>query len=427
MNDLEQAPVSRRRFGLVTATALVVGNMIGTGVFTTGGFLLAELGSPRRVLLAWLGGGLIALCGALSYGALCRRIPESGGEYIFISRTLHPAVGNIAGWISLLVGFSAPLAAAAFGFGEYTKDWFAGWSPQWLGTLLLLFLASIHAVHVGVGTSLQNLAVLINVLCIALFLILAFQRLPVLPQSQGDGGGTGAGAYAVSLVWIYYSYAGWNAAAYVGGEVRDPERTLPLSLLAGTALVTLLYLALNAAFVFAAPVAELAGKADIGRAAALALGGPVWANAITGLVVMGLATSASAMMMVGPRVYARMAEDGIFPRRFAEGSGAPYRSVALQCGLALALLWSSTFRGLLTYVGFTLSLSTAVTVVGLIRLKLIEGDRLPVFGWPWVPVLFLVAVAWMIVFAVSRQPLESAMSLATIVACWLAWWSIRGR
>jgi APA family basic amino acid/polyamine antiporter len=209
--------------------------------------------------------------------------------------------------------------------------------------------------------------------------------------------------------------------------VQNPERTLPLSLFAGTALVTMLYLALNAAFVFAAPVTELAGKADIGRAAAMALGGPLWGNAITALVVMGLATSASAMMMVGPRVYARMAQDGMFPRLFAEGGGAPYRSVALQCMLALLLLWSSTFKGLLTYVGFTLSLSTAATVIGLMRLKLREGDSLPVFGWPWIPALFLAAVAWMIVFSVSRQPFESVMSLATILACWLAWWSTRGR
>lgn len=418
-----------RRFGLVTSSALVVANMIGTGVFTTSGFLLADLGSAWLVLLAWCVGGLIALCGALSYGALCRRIPESGGEYVFLSRTLHPAVGIVAGWISLLVGFSVPLAAAAFGFGEYTKDWFGGWSPQWLGTCLLLFLAAVHAVHVSVGTSTQNLAVLINILCIVLFVVLAFQRLPTLPPWHGQtiDSGAEAGAFAVALVWISFSYAGWNAAIYVGGEVRNPERTLPLSLMTGTLLVTILYVALNAAFVFSAPLAALAGRADIGRAAAFALGGPLWGDLITGLIVMGLGTSASAMMMAGPRVYARMAEDGMFPRLLAGGGHSPWRPVAFQCGLALLLLWSATLKGLLSYVGFTLSLSTAATVVGLMALKRKEGKQLPVIGWPFIPVLFLLAVSWMIVFSVSRQPIESLMGLATIFVCWLAWWLLKGR
>src|ERR1044071_8445859 len=154
---------SQRQLGLVSASALVVANMIGTGVFTTSGFLLAELRSPWLVLAAWAVGGVIAMLGALSYGALARRIPESGGEYLFLARTLHPAAGYVAGWISLLVGFSAPIAAAALGFGEYTKSWFGGCAPQLSGSIIIVLFACLHAAHVQHGARIQNGAVALKI------------------------------------------------------------------------------------------------------------------------------------------------------------------------------------------------------------------------------------------------------------------------
>lgn len=419
--EREDTTAGKRPLGLPTATALVVASMIGTGVFTTSGFLLADLKSPWLVLLAWLVGGVVATCGALSYGALSRRFPESGGEYVFLSRTLHPAAGHSAGWVSLLVGFSAPLAAAAFGFGEYTKDWFPHWSPQALGTVLLLAFALIHAAHTVRGAWVQNFAVALKVLLMAVFVVLALPRLPSLPVSAAEVGGASPGAFAVSLVWVFFSYSGWNAAVYIGGEVREPERNLPRALLQGTALVTALYLALNTAFVFSAPLTALAGKPDIGRVAAMALGGAAWADALSALVALALATSVSAMMMAGPRVYARMACDGVLPRFLACEGDAPRAAIALQCALALLLLWSSTFKGLLTYIGFTLGLSTAATVLGLIRLKLEEGEALEVPGWPWVPGAFLLGMLAMTVFAVLRQPMESLYGFATLSLGWFSW------
>jgi APA family basic amino acid/polyamine antiporter len=416
----------KRSLGLATATALVVASMIGTGVFTSSGFLLAHLKSPWLVLLAWLVGGLLATCGALSYGALARRFPESGGEYVFLSRTLHPAAGHSAGWVSLLVGFSAPLAAAAFGFGEYTKDWFPRWSPQELGSGLLLAFAFIHAAHTARGAWVQNFTVGLKVLLMAVFILLALPRLPDLPPGAAEVGGASPGAFAVSLVWVFFSYSGWNAAVYIGGEVREPERNLPRALLQGTALVMALYLALNTAFVFSAPLADLAGKPDIGRVAAMALGGAAWADALSALVALALATSVSAMMMAGPRVYARMACDGVLPRFLACDGDAPRAAIALQCALSLLLLWSSTFKGLLTYIGFTLGLSTAATVVGLIRLKRKEGDALEVTGWPWVPGAFLLGTLAMTVFAVLRQPMESLYGFATLALGWFSWLTRRG-
>src|SRR5262245_11928272 len=205
--------------------------MIGTGVFTTSGLLLADLGSPWVVLIAWLVGGIIAMLGALNYGALARRIPESGGEYLFLSRTLHPAAGYLAGWISLLVGFSAPLAAVAFAFGEYARPWLPGWRPQLTGSLLMLLFSGIHAAHVRRGAWMQNLAVAVKLLVIGLFVCLAFTRLPARVESIWSA--APLSAFGVSLVWVSFSYSGWNAAVYVGSEIRHPERNLPWSLLIG--------------------------------------------------------------------------------------------------------------------------------------------------------------------------------------------------
>jgi amino acid transporter len=409
----------QRSLGLTSATALVVANMIGAGVFTTSGFLLADLGSPWYVLFAWAVGGVQAALGAVCYGALARRIPESGGEYLFLSRTLHPAAGYVAGWLSLLVGFSAPLAAAAFAFGAYTKPWLGGIPPALAGSILILAFAAVHAVEVRRGAQVQNAAVLLKVTLIVAFVTIAACKIG-LPAAQPDSPFPVA-AFGVSLIWISFSYSGWNAAVYVGGEVRDPGKTIPRSLLLGTALVTLLYLALNTVFVFAAPVAELAGKLDVGRIAARAIGGAFFEEAAAGLIALALVSSVSSLVMAGPRVYAQMASDGVLPRGLAVTSGPPRAAIALQAALALFFLWSATFDALLTWIGLTLSISTAATVAALIVLRKREGSAVFVPGYPVVPWLFLAGVVAMTAFTVVQRPMESLVGFATILAGLAAW------
>jgi APA family basic amino acid/polyamine antiporter len=410
---------STRSLGLATATALVVANMVGTGVFTTSGFLLADLKSPWPVLAVWLVGGVLAALGALSYGALARRLPESGGEYLFLSRTLHPSLGFVAGWISLLVGFSAPLAAAAMAFGTYAGPWVPRVRPEFLGTVLILVFSALHAANVRAGAWVQNTAVLFKVILILGFVGFAAGRLGAthLPPPQSAP----LALMGVSLLWVSFSYAGWNAAIYIGGEITNPERNLPRSLMLGTAIVTLIYLALNAVFVFSAPIDQLAGKLEVGRVAATALGGPAWGNAVSALVALVLVSSVSSLIMAGPRVYARMAEDHYLPACLAAGNAPPVNAILLQGVLALSLLWSSTFDQLLTYIGFTLGLSTAATVVGLIRIRLQEGSQLRVPGWPWVPGSFLIVTLAITGFSIARRPKESLAGLATILLGLLAW------
>jgi APA family basic amino acid/polyamine antiporter len=399
---------------------MVIANMIGTGVFTTSGFLLADLKSPERVLLVWVLGGVIALLGALCYGALGRRIPESGGEYLFLSRTLHPSLGYVAGWISLLVGFSAPLAAAAFAFGQYAAPWTGSLAPQVAGSLLLAAFCALHAASVERGAWVQNVTVIVKVVLIAGFIAFGAARLPALPPVQPAT--VPAATLAVSLVWVMFSYSGWNAAIYIGGEVRDPGRNLPLALAAGTVIVMVLYVLLNAVFVYSTPVAALAGKLEVGRIAAESLGGAGWGIAVTLIVALALISSVSSMMMAGPRVYARMADDGYLPGMLRAPPGeAPRSGMVLQLALSLVMLWSTTYDGLLTYIGFTLGLSTALAVAGLVRLRLREGPTLSVPGWPWIPLLFLAAIIVITVLTIRMRPVASAYGLATLAAGWLAW------
>jgi APA family basic amino acid/polyamine antiporter len=407
----------QRRIGLTSAIALVVANMIGAGVFTTSGFSLADLGRPEPVLLAWLAGGILAMCGALSYGALARRIPESGGEYTFLSKTVHPLAGFLAGWISLLAGFTAPIAAAALGLQAYLGSTFDV-AEGWIGTTAILIAGLMHGLRLRHGLAIQNGAVVLKLTLIAGFVVLGSLLLPDRPSAvETPPGSFGISAFAVTLVWISFAYSGWNAAVYVAGEVRDPDRNLHRSLVLATGLVTVVYLALNAVFLYAAPPTALAGRAEIGAIAGEALGGPGLRRAVSVVIALALFTSISSMVMAGPRVYARMAQDGLFPRRLARGTDVPGSAVALQVGLAVVVVWVSGLRELLGYIGFTLGLSAAATVAGLIALRRREGgERLPVPGYPWVPLLFVVGTLGAASFMAFREPLQAALGLLTVAS-----------
>jgi APA family basic amino acid/polyamine antiporter len=397
----------------------VVANMIGVGVFTTSGFSLAALGRPEIVLLAWVIGGVLALCGALSYGALARQIPESGGEYTFLSRIVHPVAGFLAGWVSLLAGFTAPIAAAGLGLQAYVADSFAlDARPEWIGTSAILLAGLMHGVRLQQGLLLQN-----GVVALKLALILGFVGIAVAAGPAPGAAGSypqvdvAPGAFAVSLVWISFAYSGWNAAVYVAGEVREPRRNLMRSICLATAVVTLAYLALNAVFLYSAPYAELAGKAEVGAIAAEALGGAPLRRAVSALIALALFSSISSMVMAGPRVYARMAEDGLFPALFGRGEQVPVAAVALQVALAVGVLWSSDLVQLLGYIGFTLGLSAAATVAALILLRAREGaSRVPVPGYPFVPGLFALVTLAISAFMVVREPAQAAVGLATLLA-----------
>lgn len=418
-----------RRLGFGTAVALVVGNVVGVGVFTTSGFALADLGSREAVLVAWIVGGAAAMCGALSYGALARRLPVSGGEYAFLSATVHPFAGFVAGWISLLAGFTAPIAVAALALAAHLEPFAGGFGDSRpIATASIAAVSVLHGLRLRPGVAVQNGAVAIQVLLIVAFVAIGGAALSrEIAAEAAPPRALDLGAFAVTLVWISFSYSGWNAVVYVAGEVAEPERNLVRSLVVATAIVTILYVALNTVFLYAAPVADLAGRAEIATIAAAALGGEPLRKLVAALVVLGLFTSISAMTMAGPRVYARMAEDGLFPRAFAPSGEVPVAAVALQAALAIVAVWIAGLRELLGYVGFTLGLSAAATVVGLLRLRRREGAaRVPIPGYPLVPLAFVATTLTVSAFMAVRAPGEAAIGLLTAASAIPLWlWTRR--
>lgn len=421
---------SARRFGPATGALLVMASMIGTGVFTTTGFLVRDLGSLPAVLVAWVVGGVVALCGALAYGELVAALPNNGGEYWLLGRIYHPALGFLAGWVSLVVGFSAPMAASAVAFGEYLHNVFPGVPPRLAATLLVGGLGLLHAVRLSWGSRVQNAATVLDALLIVGFIAggLALSEPSALwrPNQPALGAAVASPAFAVGLIYVSFSYSGWNAAAYVAGELRSPGRTLPRALLIGIGLTAMLYVGLNLVFLVAAPPAALSGEIDVGYVAAVHLFGPSVAVAASALVAVGLFTTVSALMMTGPRVYEAMGRD--YPRlRLLSGRGSndergPVAAIVLQTVLALIMLLSASFDALLTYMGFTLSLFAALTIAGVFVLRGREPELYRPYrtwGHPLTTALALALNAWMLVHALWQRPVSTLAGLATLGAGFL--------
>src|SRR6266702_5420784 len=258
----------KRTIGFVTACSIVIANIIGTGIFTSLGFQLNDIQSGFALLMLWVIGGIVALCGALCYGELAAALPRSGGEYHFLSKIYHPALGFMAGFVSATVGFAAPIALAAMAFGKYFRGVFDFGSPVVLSFVLVWIVALFHFGNLRLGSAFQNLwtivkLFLISVLIGAGFLVEQKQAISFLPRS-GDTMSIFSGAFAVALVYVMYSYSGWNASTYIIGEVKEPERNVPRSLFVGTIVVIAAYVFLNAVFLMTTPMSEMRGRIEIG-------------------------------------------------------------------------------------------------------------------------------------------------------------------
>ena len=421
----------------VQAGSLIVASMMGTGVFTTSGFVLAELPSPMAVLLVWVLAGLLAMAGAAVYGELGAMMPRVGGEYVYLSR-LHPAVGFLAGFVSLIVGFAAPMAAGAEAFSRYLQTVWPGAPGALSGYLLLAVVTAVHAVNVRWAGRLQAWLTGINLLTILAFTgLLGWATLVSPPDIQLSSfvditPKSVPGGVAIGLVMVSYSYFGWNAAAYVAGELRNPGRTLPRVLLVACALVTVLYVALNAVLLSVLPHERAAGKLEIAHIAAEQTFGPAAARWLSLLIAVVLAASVSALAMTGARVSLAMAEDDRFFRVFARRNrwGAPSAGVLLQGSLALAMSVTATFETLLIYVGFTLSLSAGAAVLAAMVLRRREPDALRPYrtpGWPLVPLAYLALTVWMTGQAIVQRPQAAAAGGLTLAVGYLLYLSWRRR
>jgi APA family basic amino acid/polyamine antiporter len=408
-----------------TATAVAVADMIGIGVFTSLGFQLASIPSAFPILMLWVVGGAAALAGALAYAELAVAFPRSGGEYNFLSRIYHPALGFMAGWISATVGFAAPVALAAMAFGEYFAGVVPGAPPLLVGLAVVWGVTLIHFSGVRPGVTFQNIATWIKVALIIAFIIAGFtiaepQPISFLPQ-PGDLAYIASAPFAVSLVFVMYSYSGWNAATYIAGDVREPERTLPRAMLVATLTVIVLYVLLNAVFLYTTPISAMAGQLNVAQVAGEHIFGATGGRVVAGLICIGLVSAISAMMWIGPRVTLTMGEDfpllGIFSRR--SRGGVPVAALVLQISVVTLLLLTQSFEAVLDFIQFSLTLCSFLAVLGVIVLRVTRPD-LPrpyrVWAYPVTPLVFLGVTGFMMYYLISERPLQSLASLGLMAS-----------
>jgi APA family basic amino acid/polyamine antiporter len=406
-----------RPLGSLALVALIIANTIGTGVFTTSGLSLASLGSREAVLLAWLVGGLHALLGVISYTWLVRRYPQSGGEYVLLSRSLHPGAGYVAGWVSLLAGFSAPIAAAAHGLEAY-----AGMpGTRWLGASVIIACAILHGLFSNTGVWLQNLAVGIKISLLLLLVVVGLSMIEIKPNLAALQA-THWSQFGATCVWITFSYTGWNAAVYVAGEIRDREGGLMWAGIGAVGIVLLVYVGLNAVFLYAAPTSQLVGKVDVGRMAAEQIGGASGASFLAWLVVLALFTSISSMSMAGPRVAWQMARDGYLPSVFGRGGPPPTAAIFFQAALALTVFWFSSLEKILGMIGLTLILSSCGTVLGLFVEHYRTGWRPESPFYPFIPICFVVSTLAMGIWMAIQFPYQALASVLVLATGWVSYY-----
>lgn len=443
-----------------SAAAVVAASMIGAGVYTTSGYSLGDLGSPAYVIAAWAIGGVIAICGAICYGALAQQFTESGGEYLFLARAVHPAAGMMAGWVSLLAGFTGAMAFAASTFESFLKganlellDRLPGNS---IAIALVLCAAIVHSLGLRRGTRIQNSVVVLKLVLIGLFLVAAYSVIgnwqgnrpveqPVAPPEVDVFSWQFLLIFANALTWISLSYSGFNAAVYMTDEVEQPHRNVPRSMLYATVSVTILYLLLNTVFVYAPSAGEVAGKSNVATLAAESIGrqlqsqGHDWGRMISVLVrlaiLTGLGTSVLALMQTGPRVYQKMAADRLMPRwlmgRTREGrasatqSGESLPAIWIQASLAVLVVSVASLRDQLDYLGFTLSICAALcgSLVILFRNHGVYPVR--VWGYPYVPLIYVGGTLAIATLTAFRVPIQALVGLGTLGIGILAYFASR--
>jgi basic amino acid/polyamine antiporter, APA family len=425
MTDSTSGGATAGTVSWVTATAIVVADMVGVGVFTSLGFQVSDIPSGFSLLLLWIVGGVVAICGAFCYAELATMFPRSSGEYNFLRRIYHPAFGFVAGWLSATVGFAAPIALAAMAFGIYFKSIIPGAPPLLLGFCVTWLAALVHLGGVRFGGAYHNIWTALKLALIIVFIIAGFalgdvQSISFAP-SAADLGYIAGAPFAISLVFVMYSYSGWNAATYVVGEVREPARNLPRALFTGTAIVIVLYVLLNAVFLITAPMKELAGQIDVAIVAGKHVFGGIGGRIVGAVIALGLVSSISAMTWIGPRVTMTMGEDMPLLRLFSRKSkrDAPAFAIIFQLVVSNLLLLTQSFEAVLDFIQFSLTFCSFFAVLGLIKMRITHPNLARPYrawGYPVTPLIFLGVTMFIMYYLVVNRPLQSLAGFAMMLA-----------
>ncbi len=429
--------IGKQKIGLFTATAIVVANMVGTGVFTSLGFQVAGLQSGFTIMLLWITGGIVAFTGALCYGELGSMFPQSGGEYNYLSKIYHPALGFAAGWVSVTVGFAAPVAAAAMALGAYAKGAYTSINPLYLAAIVVIFISFIHANSLKAGSYFQNYTTSFKVL--AVLVIIAFG---LTSQQTGDlvfsyhtsvGDEVFSSSFATSFFFVSLAYSGWNAAGYIASDMESPQSNLPKALLYGTILVTFLYVAINFVFMYVTPLAEMSNEhgpiVDIAGVAAKHIFGNAGGKIMSSIIAFLLISTISAMIIAGPRVTQSIGNDHPVFKLFSKttSKGVPAIAIVTQCLISLFFIFSASFSQVVIYISFTLNLFTFLAVLGIIvmRVKHPHLERpYKTWGYPIVPLLFLLITGWLMYIGLMSNLKESIFGLLTAasgIVIYLIW------
>jgi APA family basic amino acid/polyamine antiporter len=417
----------------ITLFFIIIANIVGSGIFTTSGFIIQDVQNPWAMLLCWVIGGLLALTGALCYAELGAMFPAAGGDYVFLRESFGKRIAFLSGWISLWVGFSAPIAAVAIAFGNYVNGVLPttmqdSWTPSVLAVSVIIIFTWMHVMGLMFGARLLNVITFVKILLIFLFICFG------LTSESGSLQHFDAplhyshifsGNFATSLIFVAFAYSGWNACVYLGSEIKNPGRNIPLSIITATIFVIFIYLLLNVVYLYAIQPEEMYGVVEIGSLAATNLfGGKV--GSLFGLVIaFCLLSAVSSMIMIGPRVYYAMAQDQLFFKIFKninQKRHVPSYAIILQGTIALVFVLTSTFYTLLMYVGFVLSIFASMTVLGMMFLRSKNpGQPRPykTWGYPLTPILFILGNLWIVIFSVRGNLLAFFWGLATVGVGWL--------
>ena len=410
-----------KKISIYTASAIVIANMIGTGVFTSVGFQLASVQNTWSIVLLWLAGGVLALFGAFAYAELGTHFKESGGDYIYLSRVFHPMLGYLSAWAGLTVGFSAPVALAAMAFTKYLAP-FGLQNNLWLAISIIVLTGLMHSFTIRNSSKFQNLSTAIKIIFILVLIVLGFTikgsstNAILLDDSWKQD--LAKPGFAVSMVYVAFAYTGWNAASYVVDEIYNPAKNLPKALIGSTLFVTVVYVFFQIALLKNATAAELQGKEEVTFIAFDKLLGTTGGKWVSAFIAIQLIATISSYLWVGPRVTWAMAKENKLWAPLAKKNkhGIPVISTWVHVIIAVALALTGSFEKILVYAGFVLQLMASLTVATSLFLRNKEKGAYTSPLKPWLQIIFLLFNAWVLIFTLINRPVESLIGIGILLA-----------
>ena len=428
-----------RRLGVFDSSMIVIGVVVGSGIFMTSGLMAESLPSPSLLLLAWIVGGLHALAGGLTYAELGAAIPKAGGQYIYLREAFGRLPAFLFGWVSFSVYLTGAIAAVAVAFSAYASTFFPSISPnniiitspitisagQVIAVVMILLFSAVNYIGLGVGKTIQNVITVIKIASIIIFVIAGLAVGTETPDFrlsfQFDGFSSMITAFGGGLVAVFWTFGGWEYVTAVGGEIQNPQRNLPRALLIGTATATVLYLLLNIVYLRALPIKEMAGVVTIGETVANVLFGSLGGRFMVVAIIISVLGALNGAILTGPRVYYAMAQDGLFFKRAAEihpRYRTPAKAIVYQAVWASILTLSGTFEQLITFVvvvNLILWIAGAAAVFALRKNRPELPKPYKTWGYPWTPALFIIFSIFFVLAALLDAPLEALAGIGLML------------